>query len=219
MQGDRGPSGTRGLKGDIGDKGPVGSRGPAGKHGIEGGKGPPGKIGKMGPVGSKGEIGARGEKVTRGSGIVGIQGTLGMQGPVGTTGGQGDRGPKGDKGDRSAPAGEIDIVSDLPIAIVEQYHRSAYARYAINSMKDIELHGAAHVKTIIAKVVVAMRFKVMLRGRLLFQILKSIVITYLISIMMHTTWKRIYATFTIFVCFWFTKFRLWQKLSIGNTII
>ena len=37
----------------------------------------------------------------------------------------------------------------LPIGIVAQYHRGAYARYAINSMEDIELHGAARVKTII----------------------------------------------------------------------
>ena len=74
---------------------------------------------------------------------------------MGTTGGQSDRGPKGDKGDRVAPAVEIDIVSELckhlPIAIVEQYRIGAYARYAINSMKDIELHDAARVKTIIDK--------------------------------------------------------------------
>ena len=35
--------------------------------------------------------------------------------------------------------------------IVEQYRRGAYTRFAINSMKDIELHGATHVKTIIDK--------------------------------------------------------------------
>ena len=68
-----------------------------------------------------------------------------MQGPVGSTGGQGDRGPKGDKGDQGAPTVEIDIVSELckhlPIAIVEQYRQGAYACYAINSMKDIELRG------------------------------------------------------------------------------
>ena len=39
----------------------------------------------------------------------------------------------------------------------------------------------------------------MLRGWLLFQKLKSIVIMYLISMIMHTTWKQIYTTFTIFV--------------------
>ena len=33
--------------------------------------------------------------------------------------------------------------------MVEQYRRGAYVRYAINSMKDIELHDAAHVKAII----------------------------------------------------------------------
>ena len=33
--------------------------------------------------------------------------------------------------------------------MVEQYRRGAYSRYAINSMEDIELHDAAHVKTII----------------------------------------------------------------------
>ena len=69
--------------------------------------------------------------------------------PIGATGGQGDRGPKRDKSDRGAPAVELDIVSELckhfPIAIVDC--RGVYARYAINSMKDIELHGAACVKT------------------------------------------------------------------------
>ena len=172
LQRDRGPSRARGLKGDSGDKGAVGSRGPARKRGVEGPEGPPGKIGKMGPVGSKGGIGPRGEKGDKGDtggvgqqgpigprggagtrgaqgakglrGVAGIQGPLGVQGPVG----QGDCGPKGDKG-------EIDIVSELckhlPIAIVEQYHRSADARYAINSMEDIELDGAARVTTIIDK--------------------------------------------------------------------
>ena len=82
----------------------------------------------------------------------------------------------------------LELCKHLPIAIVEQYRRGAYARYAINSMKDIELHGAARVKTIIDKVVAAMRVKVMLRGWLLFQKLKSILIVNLISIMMHTTW-------------------------------
>ena len=35
--------------------------------------------------------------------------------------------------------------------MVEQCRRGAYARYAINSIKDIELHDAVHVKTIIDK--------------------------------------------------------------------
>ena len=60
--------------------------------------------------------------------------------------------PKGDKGDQAV---EVDIVSELykhlPIVVVEQYRRVAYSRYAINSMEDIELHDAAHVKTIIDK--------------------------------------------------------------------
>ena len=43
------------------------------------------------------------------------------------------------------------LCKHLPIAIVEQYRRGAYAHYAINSMEDIELHDAARVKTIIDK--------------------------------------------------------------------
>ena len=39
----------------------------------------------------------------------------------------------------------------LAMEMVEQYRRGAHARYAINSMKDIELHDAAHIKTIIDK--------------------------------------------------------------------
>ena len=35
--------------------------------------------------------------------------------------------------------------------MVEQYRRGAYVRCAINSMEDIELHDAVHVKTIIDK--------------------------------------------------------------------
>ena len=61
--------------------------------------------------------------------------------------------------------------------------------------------------------------KVMLRGLLLLQKRESIVIMYLISRMMHTTWKKIFTTFTIFACFWYTKLRLMQKPSIGNAII
>ena len=86
----------------------------------------------MGPVGARGVAGARGE-----------------QGDKGDTGAAG---PKGNKGD---PAVDIDIVAELckhlPVEIVEQYRRGAYIRYAINSMKDIELHDATHVRTIIDK--------------------------------------------------------------------
>ena len=50
---------------------------------------------------------------------------------------------------------DIDIVTELckhlPMEMVEQYRRGAYARYAINLMEDIELHDAAHVRTIIDK--------------------------------------------------------------------
>ena len=114
-----------------------------------------GGIGQQGPI-ARGITCPRGVQGAKGlRGIVGIQGPLGVQGPVSTTGGQGDRGPKGDKGDRGSPAVEIDIVPELckhlPIAIVEQYRRGAYARYAINSMKDIESRGAARVKNIIDK--------------------------------------------------------------------
>ena len=44
-----------------------------------------------------------------------------------------------------------ELCKHLPIAIVEQYRRGIYARYAINSIEDIELHDAARVKTIIDK--------------------------------------------------------------------
>ena len=78
-----------------------------------------------------------------------------MGGDPGSQGAAGKIGPKGDKGDRGAPAVEIDIVFEvckhLPIAIVEQYRRDAYARYAINSMEDIELHDSVRVKTIIIR--------------------------------------------------------------------
>ena len=91
----------------------------------------------------------------------------------------------------------------LPIAIVEQYRRESYARYAINSMEDIELHEAA----------VAMRVKVMLRGWLLFRKIESIVIMYLISIMIHTTWKQICTTSTIFVCALVYKIKAYAKIE------
>ena len=156
LHGDRGPSGARGLKGDSGNRGPAGSRGPTGKRGAEGPGGPTKKIGKMVPVGAHGGGGARGEKDDRGdTGGVGQQGSIGPQGitgPRGSQGATGTAGPKGDKGDRAA---EIDIVVELckhlPVDMVEQYRPGAYVRYAINSMKDIELHDAAHVKTIIDK--------------------------------------------------------------------
>ena len=110
----------------------------------------------MGPVGARGGIGARGKKGDKGdTDGVGQQGPVGSQDstrPRGSQAAAGKIGPKGDKGDRAV---EIDIVADLckhlPIAIVEQYRRGAYARYARNSMEDVELHGAASVKTIIDK--------------------------------------------------------------------
>ena len=165
--------------------GPVGSRGEIGARGEKGVKGDAGGIGQQGPIGPRGSTGPRGVQGVKGlRGVVGNQGPLGVQGPVGTNGGQGDRGPKGANGDRGAPAVEIVIVSELckhlPIAIVEQYRRGVYARYAINSMKDIELHGAARVKTIIDK---GGRYE----DDYSFKNSKSIVIMYLISIMMHTT--------------------------------
>ena len=116
-------------------------------------KGPPGKIGKMGPVGANGEKGDKGD-----TGVVGQQGPVGPKGSTGPRGSQGAAGkigPKGYKDDQGVPAVEIDIVAELckhlPIAIVEQYHRDAYACYAINSMEDVELHDAARVQTIIDK--------------------------------------------------------------------
>ena len=123
-------------------------------------------------------------------------------GPQGSQGAAGTAGPKVD----------IDILAEL-------CKRGAYVRYAINSMKDIELHDAADAKTVIDVVVVTMRLKAMFRGWLVFHRLKSIVIMYLISIMMHTTWTQIWLTFTIFVCSWNTKLRLMHRSSIGNAII
>ena len=111
----------------------------------------------MGPVRARGGAGARGEKGNKGdTGGVGQQGPIGPQGSTGPRGSQGSTGtagPKGDKGDRAV---DIDIVAELckhlPVELVEQYRGGAYIRYAINSMKDIELHDTAHVKTIIDKV-------------------------------------------------------------------
>ena len=110
----------------------------------------------MKPVGARGGAGARGEQGDKGdTGGVGQQGTIvpqGGTGPQGSRGATGTAGPKGDKGD---PAVDIDIVVELckhlPMEMVEQYRRGAYSRYAINSMESIELHDAAHVKTIIDK--------------------------------------------------------------------
>ena len=213
MQRDKGPSGARGLKGNSSDRGPAGSGSPTGKHSAEG---------SGGPVGAGGGIGACGEEGDKGyTGGVGQQGPVGPQGSTGQRGSQGAAGKIGPQGDRGAPAVEIDIVAELckhlPIAIVEQYRRGTYARYAINSIEDVKLHDPARVKTI--QVVIAMRVKVMLRGWLLFHKLESIVIMYLISIMMHTTWKQICMTFTIFACLLYTKLRLMQKSNIGTAII
>ena len=101
----------------------------------------------FGPAGPKGVQGVQGTRVDRGP--------IGMGGDLGSQGAAGKIGPKGDKGDRGTPAVEIYIVAELckqlPIAIVEQYCRGAYARCAINSMEDIELHDAARDKTIIDK--------------------------------------------------------------------
>ena len=41
-----------------------------------------------------------------------------------------------------------ELCKRLPLEMVEQYRQGAYIRYVINLMKDIELHDAAHVKTI-----------------------------------------------------------------------
>ena len=83
-------------------------------------------------------------------------------------------------------------------------------------MKDIELHDAAHVKTIIDKG--GGRCNVT-QSDVRMASLNSIVIICLISIMMHTTWMQIWLTFIIFVCSWYTKLRLLQRSSIGNVII
>ena len=156
LHGDRGPSGEKGLKGDSGDRGSAGSRGTAGKRGVAGSEGPSGKISKMGPVGARGGAGARGEKGDKvDTGGVGQQGPISPQGSTGPRGSQGATGTIGPKGDRGDQAVEIDIVAELckhlPLEMVEQYHRGAYAHYAINSIEDIELHDTAHVKTIIDK--------------------------------------------------------------------
>ena len=148
LHGDSGPSGAKGLKGDSGDRGPAGSRAPTGKRGNEGPGGPPGKIGKMGPVGARGGAGARG-------GCVGQQWPIYPQGSTGPRGNRGATVTAGPKGDTGVRAVDIDIVAELckhlPVEMVKQYRRGAYVRYAINSMKDIEVHDATHVKTIIDK--------------------------------------------------------------------
>ena len=150
LHGDRGPSGAKGLKRDSGDRGPTGSQGLTGKRGAAGPGGPPGKIGKVGPVGARGGAGAHGEQGDKGD-----TGGVGQQGHICTQGGTGPQGAAGPKGDKGDPAVDIDIVAELckhlPVEMVEQYRRGAYARFAINSMIDIELHDATHVKTIIDK--------------------------------------------------------------------
>ena len=139
---------TVAWKGDSGDREPTGSRGPTGKRGAKGPEGP------LRPA--RGGIGARGGNGDSGDTAgVGQQGPIGLQCSTGPRGTQGAAGKSGPKGDMGAPAVEIDIVAQLckhlPIAIVEQYRRGAYDRYAINSMGRVELHDVARVKTIIDK--------------------------------------------------------------------
>ena len=118
--------------------------------GAAGPGGPPGKIGKIGAFGARGEQGDKGD-----TGGVGQQGTIGPQGGTGPQGSQGATGAAGPKGGKGDPTVDIDIVAELckhlPMEMVEQYRRGSYVRYAINSMKDIELHVASHVKDIIDK--------------------------------------------------------------------
>ena len=109
--------------------------------------------------GACGGIGTRGKKGDKGvTGSIGQQGHVAPQGstvPQGITGPRGGQEAAGKIGPKGDPSVTIDIVAEfckhLPIAIVELYRRDAYARYAINSMEDIELHDAVHVKTIIDK--------------------------------------------------------------------
>ena len=141
IKGDRGIQGKRGATGGVG---PICPHGPKSDIGPPGGAGVKGVRGEVGPKGEQGERSSAGEI-----------GPKGGNGDPGSQGAAGKIGLKGDKGDRGALAVEIDIVSELckhlPIAIVEQYRPGAYIRYSIDSMKDIELHDAARVKTIIDK--------------------------------------------------------------------
>ena len=144
------------MKGDSGDTGPTGCLGPTGKRGAAGPGGLPGKIGKMGPVGARCGAGACGERGDKGyTGGVGQQGPIGPQGGTGPQVSEGATGTARPKGDKDDPAVDIDIVAELckhlPVEMEEQYRRGAYVRYAINSMKYIGLHDAAHAKTIIDK--------------------------------------------------------------------
>ena len=84
-------------------------------------------------------------------------------------------------------------------------------------MKDIELHDATHVKTIIDKGgrsnatqsdVTRMSSLSQKQGNM-----------YLISIVMHATWMQIWLTFIISVCSWYTKLRIMQRSSKGNAFI
>ena len=92
----------------------------------------------MGPVGTRGGTGARGEKGDKGdTGGVGQQGPVGPQGSTVPRSSQGvaDKiGPKGDKGDRAVDMNiVVELCKHLPIVVLEQYRRGAYARYAINT--------------------------------------------------------------------------------------
>ena len=221
MQGDRGPSGARGLKEDSGDKGPAESRGPSRKRGVEGPEGPSGKIGKMGPVGSRGGIGAHGK-----NGDKGDNGGVGQQGPVSPQGSTGPRAVQGAAviiGPKGGPAVAIDIVAELckylPIVIVEQYRRGAYARYTINSMEDIELHDAARVKTIIDKGSRRNTIQSDVTGMTTLSQTR-VNSNYVLNFQNDAYNKEANMhDFHYFACFWYTKLRLMQESSIGNAII
>ena len=69
------------------------------------------------------------------------------------------------------------------------------------------------LRLLLIKVVVAMRVKVVLRGWLVLHKPESIVIMYLISIMMHTAWKQICTTFTIFYVFLVYKIKAYARIE------
>ena len=171
-----------------------------------------GPKGEQGVRGLAGEILPRGDKGERGS--AGEIGPKGSNGNPGSQGAAGKIGPKGDKGDRGAPAVEIDIVSELckhlPIAIAEHYRRGAFVRYAINSMKDIELHDAARGMTIIDK---CGRCNASQRDVTRMATLSKTRVNSNCVLNFHNDACNIEA------CFWYTKLRLTQKPSIGNAII
>ena len=224
LHGDRRPSGVKGLKGDCGDRGVAGSRGPTGKRGAAGPGGPPRKIGKVGPVGARGGAGACGEQGDRGdTGGVGQQGHICPQGSMGPLGSQAT-GAAGSKGDKDDPAVEVDIVAELckhlPMEMVEQYRRGAYIRYAINSMKDMELREAIHVKTNIDKCggrCNATQSDVMRMASFSQTHVNS---NYVLNF--HNDAYNMdadVADFHYFCVFWHTKLRLMQRSRIGNAII